>query len=71
MRENYNQLTLTFKTFDLVFRAYDAGIAYRFVSKSKAPFKVVSETAEFAFPADWNMYVPYVGQHLETLETQY
>lgn len=71
VRENYNQLTLTFKTFDLVFRAYDAGIAYRFVSKSKAPFKVVSETAEFAFPADWNMYVPYVCQHLETLETQY
>ena len=71
VRENYNQLTLTFKTFDLVFRAYDSGIAYRFVSKSKAPFKVVSETAEFAFPADWNMYVPYVCQHLETLETQY
>ena len=55
--EKYNQLTLRFKTFDLVFRAYDAGVAYRFVSRSKTPFKVVSETAQFAFPADWNMYV--------------
>lgn len=71
VRENYNQLTLVFKTFDLVFRAYDAGIAYRFVSKSKIPFKVKSETAEFAFPSDWNMYVPYVSKHTATLESQY
>lgn len=71
VRENYNQLTLNFKTFDLVFRAYDAGVAYRFVSKSKVPFKVLSETAQFAFPADWNMYVPYVCQNTQTLESQY
>ncbi|MDY5357201.1 MAG: glycoside hydrolase family 97 protein [Candidatus Cryptobacteroides sp.] len=71
VKENYNQLALNFKTFDLVFRAYDAGVAYRFVSKSKTPFKVVSETAQFAFPADWNMYVPYVCQNIETLESQY
>ena len=71
VKENYNQLALNFKTFDLVFRAYDAGVAYRFVSKSKTPFKVLSETAQFAFPADWNMYVPYVCQNTETLDSQY
>ena len=71
VRENYNQLTLYFKTFDLQFRVFDAGVAYRFVSKSKTSFKVVSETATFAFAQDWNMYVPYVRQHTETLETQY
>ena len=71
VKENYNQLALNFRTFDLVFRAYDAGVAYRFVSKSKTPFKVVSETAQFAFPADWNMYVPYVCQNTETLDSQY
>lgn len=71
VKDNYNQLTMQFKTFDLVFRAYDAGIAYRFVSKSKTPFKVTSEQAEFRFPADWNMYVAYVCQHTETLESQY
>ena len=71
VKDNYNQLALNFKTFDLVFRAYDAGVAYRFVSKSKTPFKVVSETAQFAFPADWNMYVPYVCQNTETLDSQY
>ena len=71
VRENYNQLTLYFKTFDLQFRVFDAGVAYRFVSKSKTSFKVASETATFAFAQDWNMYVPYVRQHTETLETQY
>jgi len=69
--EIYNQLTLRFKTFDLVFRAYDAGVAYRFVSKSKVPFKVVAEKARFCFPADWNMYVPYVKDPKPTLEEQF
>ena len=71
VRDNYNQLTFSFKTFDLIFRVYDAGVAYRFVSRSRIPFKVASETALFAFPADWNMYVPYVCQHTQTLDSQY
>ena len=71
VRDNYSQLTLCFKTFDLLFRAYDAGIAYRFVSKSKKPFKVSDEIAEFAFPADWNMYVPYVKNIKSSLEEQF
>lgn len=71
VQEHYNQLTLNFKSFDLVFRAYDAGVAYRFVSKSKSPFQVVGERADFNFPADWNMYVAYVCQHTETLESQF
>ena len=71
VRENYNQLSLRFKTFDLLFRVYDAGVAYRFVSKSKTPFKIVDETAQFVFPADWNMYVPYVKDKKPTLEEQF
>ena len=71
VRDNFNQLTLQFKTFDLVVRTYDAGAAYRLVSKSKVPFKVKGETAEFAFPQDWKMYVPYVCQNTQTLESQY
>lgn len=70
VKENYNQITLIFKTFDLQVRAYDAGIAYRFVSKSKTPFKVTSETASFAFADNWNMFVPYVKQNTKTLDTQ-
>ena len=71
VRDNYNQLTLQFKTFDLLVRTYDAGAAYRLISKSKTSFKVKGETAEFAFPQDWKMYVPYVCQNTQTLESQY
>lgn len=61
VRDNYNEMTLVYKTFDLVFRAYDDAVAYRFVSKSKTDFIVESEKAEFAFPGDWQAYVPYTN----------
>jgi alpha-glucosidase len=61
IRNQYNELTLVFKTFDLKFRAYDEGAAYRFISKSAKPFTVTSEQAEFSFPGDWNAYVPYAN----------
>ena len=60
IRDRYSQMTLKFRHFDLVFRAYDEGVAYRFVSGSKVPFKVVSEQAEFRFTEDSGAYVPYV-----------
>lgn len=71
VKDTYNELALKFREFSLVLRAYDDGFAYRFVSHSKVPFKVVSEQAEFVFPEDWNMWVPYVCQHTQTLESQY
>ena len=71
VRDNYNEMTLDFKEFSLVFRAYDDGVAYRFVSKLKGDFIVSGEQAEFAFCKDWNTFVPYVKQHTETLESQY
>ena len=70
VKDTYNELTLKFKGYSLIMRAYDDGFAYRFVSHSKSPFKVVSEQASFAFPQDWNMYVGYVCQNLGTLESQ-
>ena len=71
VRENYNELKLRFRTYDLIFRAYDAGVAYRFVSKAKAPFKVKGEIAEFSFPEDWNAYVPYVRARAKGFENQF
>lgn len=63
VEDRYNELTLRFKGFNIVFRAYDDGMAYRFVSLSKVPFNVVSEKASFAFPEDWRAYVPYVRDY--------
>lgn len=67
----YNEITLKFKKFSVVFRAYDEGMAYRFISNLKTPFKVEQEIARFAFPQDWNMWAAYVTQHTETLESQF
>jgi alpha-glucosidase len=71
VRDNYNEITLMFKEFTLAFRAYDEGVAYRFTSSLKNDSKVLSEKAQFNFAKDWNVYVPYVTQHTESLESQY
>lgn len=67
----YNELTLKFKRFSVIFRAYDDGMAYRFVSHLKGQYEIEQEMADFGFPKDWNMWVAYVTQHTETLESQY
>ena len=69
--DKFNELTLKFKEFSLVFRAYDDGMAYRFVSHKEDPYNVDHETAEFNFAKDWNMWAAYVAQHTESLESQY
>ena len=71
VRDNYNEMALEFKEFSLVFRAYDDGVAYRFISGLKGDFEVIGEQAEFSFAQDWTGYIPYVKQHTQTLETQY
>ena len=46
----YNWLTVSFKDYDVEFRAYDNAVAYRFVSTDrKGKFNVESEKAEFNF----------------------
>ncbi|MBR1705939.1 MAG: glycoside hydrolase family 97 protein [Bacteroidales bacterium] len=69
LKDMYNELTLKGKGYDIVFRVYDDGAAYRFVSAK--PVKVAAETARFCLPEDWTLWVPYVRQHTETLESQF
>ena len=72
VRDHYNELTLSAKRYDIVFRAYDDGIAWRFVAKGKKGETVVtSEQAEFSFAGDWNLYVPYVGRDRSSFEPQF
>ena len=61
LRDHYNELTLRFKKdWNVEFRAYNDGIAYRFVSRAKKPFNVVDETVDYHFPSDMVASVPYV-----------
>ncbi len=61
LREHYNELTLSLGgKWSVQFRAFDDGVAYRFVTREKRPFEIVSEDVEFVFPDDAVATVPYV-----------
>ena len=58
----YNSLTLTFKgDYGVDFRAYDDGVAYRFVTSMKDEITVADELVDIRFPEDFRAYVPYVN----------
>ncbi|MCR5519860.1 MAG: glycoside hydrolase family 97 protein [Bacteroidales bacterium] len=60
----YNWLTLQMKgDWSLEFRAYDDGVAYRFVTNRPDIRKISSETVEFSFTKDYDMLVPYAKTH--------
>ena len=70
--DHYSELVLSFKeNFNLIFRAYNEGIAYRFVSTSDKAITVKNEEAIFNFSKDFNAYVPYVKGKFKDVESQY
>ncbi len=71
VKDEFNEMILKFKKFSVIFRAYDDGMAYRFVSHLNEPSQVEMEMADFNFAQDWNMWAAYVCQHTETLDSQY
>ncbi len=61
INDHYNSLTLKMKGgWSLELRAYNDGVAYRFISHDKKPFEIRDEKADFRFPADAAATVPYV-----------
>lgn len=78
--ERYNQLTLHLRrkkddvTFDLVLRAYDDGVAFRFVVPGQAKFQnldVFWETTGFYFPADYDCWGANAGRFENSHETEF
>lgn len=59
----YNQVTISFKgNWGLVFRTYNDGVAYRFVTNRKGEQTIVSEKATFNFDEDYSCFVPYIRE---------
>ena len=57
IKENYNELTLSFsENFDLIFRVYNEGIAYRFVTRLPGKIKIKDEEVNYNFPGNPNGY---------------
>ena len=61
--DHYNEMVLNFKgDYSVVFRAYNDGVAYRFVISKKNDFQEENEEASFMFGSDGKAIVPYVNQ---------
>ena len=73
IKDYYNELTLDFKGgYSLVFRAYEDGVAYRFVSNLKEPFMVESEQAVFNLPGRPMIFAATPkGRKINGVENQY
>lgn len=73
IKNHYNELTMKFKgNYNVIFRIYDDGLAYRFESVLKEPFVVKDELVTFNFPSNHKVYIPYVNSvaGFETIENQ-
>ncbi len=58
--DSYNALTLKMKgSWSLELRAYNDGVAYRFVNSDRNPFRILDEKAVFNFTKDAAAIVPY------------
>ncbi len=73
LKDNYNGLTLRFKKdWNIEFRAYNDGIAYRFINRGKKPFNISNEQVCYRFPSDAMASVPYVNRGKDgDYESQY
>ena len=63
---NYKTLTLNCGDYSLEFRAYDQGIAYRFVTRMKDSLTVMSEDARVTLPGDWMTYAAPANSRFES-----
>lgn len=67
-----NTMTMNFSgDFAVEFRAFDNGVAYRFVTRKKGRVNVDNETFTINFPADYTADVSHVNNFKTSCETTY
>ena len=79
VKNNYNQLTIHFKNdFSIEYRAFDDGVAYRFITKKKKDITIKDEEVVLNFDKDYNTLMPYVRDlrnpkdpYISSFEAQY
>lgn len=73
IEDHYNEMTCSFRDgFDLVFRAYEDGVAYRFISRMKKTFQVENEHVVFNLPDNPKIYAATPkGRKIDGKENQY
>ena len=76
IKDQFNELIISFKeNYNVIFRAYNEGVAYRFDCGVAKPYHVVTETADFNFDEDYQALIPYVlrraGQEGDLITQQF
>lgn len=62
VEDYYNEITISFKgNFNVQFRAYNDGVAYRFCTRFPKPITIINENVCYNFDEDYTIYVPYVN----------
>ncbi|WP_111445753.1 glycoside hydrolase family 97 protein [Breznakibacter xylanolyticus] len=68
----YNQMTVRFAgNYAIEFRAFNTGVAYRFVTSFKKPVTVLNEQASFVFPTHQKAFVPYIDTKFDRYATSF
>lgn len=69
---NYNQLLLKFSgNYQVEFRAFDDGVAYRFIINKKGQVEVMNELFQVNFPEDYQMHLQLAGRFKTSYEESY
>lgn len=59
--DSFNSITLSLPdNWKVEFRAYDDGVAYRFINENKKPLKILNELSNMRFASSEKSWVPYV-----------
>jgi alpha-glucosidase len=62
VKNHYNQLLLAFKgDYSVEFRAFDDGVAYRFITKKKGTIEVMQEDFNLSFAGDYLVHTEFPG----------
>ena len=72
IRDHYNELVISFdKPYDVIFRAYNEGIAYRFKTYFEEQVTVQSEQVDFPFTGDHELFFAGVEGFITHQESTY
>lgn len=71
LRDNYNALTLNYKGYNVEFRAYDNGIAYRFVSTDPKANEINAEVVNYNFAGNPRTYTQLTDRLQQWFEYNY
>ncbi|MBR8534692.1 glycoside hydrolase family 97 protein [Carboxylicivirga sediminis] len=72
VKNHYNELILSFKDdYQLAFRVFDDGMAYRWISKRKGDITVYNEEANFTFATNQMVYFPETKGYITAFQHTY